>query len=38
MQESEMSLEEQFAAALATGGYFALMGYLQYLGVRRLPA
>ena len=26
------------AAALATGGYFALMGYLQYLGVRRLPA
>jgi hypothetical protein len=23
---------------LATGGYFALMGYLQYLGVRRLPA
>jgi FtsH-binding integral membrane protein len=26
------------AAALATAGYFALMGYLQYLGVRRLPA
>ena len=26
------------AASLATGGYFALMGYLQYLGVRRLPA
>jgi hypothetical protein len=26
------------AATLATGGYFALMGYLQYLGVRRLPA
>ena len=26
------------AALLATGGYFALMGYLQYLGVRRLPA
>jgi hypothetical protein len=25
-------------AALATSGYFALMGYLQYLGVRRLPA
>ena len=25
-------------ATLATGGYFALMGYLQYLGVRRLPA
>jgi hypothetical protein len=24
-------------ATLATGGYFALMGYLQYLGVRRLP-
>ena len=27
-----------FAATLATAGYFALMGYLQYLGVRRLPA
>ena len=26
------------AGTLATGGYFALMGYLQYLGVRRLPA
>jgi hypothetical protein len=26
------------AAMLATGGYSALMGYLQYLGVRRLPA
>jgi FtsH-binding integral membrane protein len=26
------------AATLATGGWFALMGYLQYLGVRRLPA
>ena len=26
------------AATLATGGYFALMGYLQSLGVRRLPA
>ncbi|MGB9252733.1 MAG: hypothetical protein WCC28_23815 [Mycobacterium sp.] len=26
------------AATLATGGYFALMAYLQYLGVRRLPA
>ena len=26
------------AATLATGGYFALMGFLQYLGVRRLPA
>ena len=25
-------------ATLAAGGYFALMGYLQYLGVRRLPA
>ncbi|MFZ0716177.1 hypothetical protein [Mycobacterium sp.] len=25
-------------ATLATGCYFALMGYLQYLGVRRLPA
>lgn len=25
-------------ATLATGAYFALMGYLQYLGVRRLPA
>jgi FtsH-binding integral membrane protein len=30
--------EAGVAAALATGGYFALMGYLQYLGVRRLPA
>jgi FtsH-binding integral membrane protein len=26
------------AALLATGGYFALMGYLQYLGVRHLRA
>jgi hypothetical protein len=26
------------AATLAIGGYFALMGYLEYLGVRRLPA
>jgi len=26
------------AATLVTGAYFALMGYLQYLGVRRLPA
>jgi hypothetical protein len=26
------------AATLVTGGWFALMGYLQYLGVRRLPA
>lgn len=26
------------AAMFATSGYFALMGYLQYLGVRRLPA
>jgi hypothetical protein len=26
------------AATLATGSYTALMGYLQYLGVRRLPA
>jgi hypothetical protein len=26
------------AATVATSGYFALMGYLQYLGVRRLPA
>jgi hypothetical protein len=26
------------AATLATAGYLALMGYLQYLGVRRLPA
>jgi hypothetical protein len=25
-------------ATLAAGGYTALMGYLQYLGVRRLPA
>jgi hypothetical protein len=25
-------------AALTVGAYFALMGYLQYLGVRRLPA
>jgi hypothetical protein len=30
--------ETGVAATLATGGYFALMGYLQYLGVRRLPA
>lgn len=30
--------ETGVAAALATAGYFALMGYLQYLGVRRLPA
>jgi hypothetical protein len=30
--------EAGIAATLATGGYFALMGYLQYLGVRRLPA
>jgi FtsH-binding integral membrane protein len=30
--------EAGVAATLATGGYFALMGYLQYLGVRRLPA
>lgn len=26
------------AAMFATSGYFALMGYLQYLGVRRLSA
>ncbi|WIM90051.1 hypothetical protein PT015_11850 [Candidatus Mycobacterium wuenschmannii] len=26
------------ASTLAAAGYFALMGYLQYLGVRRLPA
>jgi hypothetical protein len=25
------------AAMVALGGYFALMGYLEYLGVRRLP-
>jgi hypothetical protein len=25
-------------ATLATAGYFGLMAYLQYLGVRRLPA
>jgi FtsH-binding integral membrane protein len=30
--------ETGVAATLATGGYFALMGCLQYLGVRRLPA
>jgi len=30
--------EAGVAATLATGGYFALMAYLQYLGVRRLPA
>jgi len=30
--------EAGVVATLATGGYFALMGYLQYLGVRRLPA
>jgi FtsH-binding integral membrane protein len=30
--------EAGVAATLATAGYFALMGYLQYLGVRRLPA
>ena len=30
--------EAGVAATLATGGYFGLMGYLQYLGVRRLPA
>src|SRR6202035_1192762 len=30
--------EAGIAATLATAGYFALMGYLQYLGVRRLPA
>jgi hypothetical protein len=30
--------ETGVAATLATGGYFALMGYLQALGVRRLPA
>ncbi len=26
------------AATVAASGYFVLMGYLQYLGVRRLPA
>jgi hypothetical protein len=30
--------ETGLVATLATGGYFALMGCLQYLGVRRLPA
>src|ERR1700722_20223675 len=30
--------EAGVAATLAPAGYFALMGYLQYLGVRRLPA
>jgi hypothetical protein len=30
--------ETGVALTLATGGYFALLGYLQYLGVRRLPA
>jgi hypothetical protein len=30
--------EAGVAATVAMGGYFALMGYLQYLGVRRLPA
>ena len=30
--------ETGVAATLAAGGYTALMGYLQYLGVRRLPA
>ena len=30
--------ETGIAATLATGGYTALVGYLQYLGVRRLPA
>ena len=30
--------ETGIAATLATGGYTALIGYLQYLGVRRLPA
>ena len=30
--------ESGVVATLGTGGYFALMGYLQYLGVRRLPA
>jgi hypothetical protein len=30
--------ETGVAATLATAGYFALMGYLQYLGVRRLSA
>jgi hypothetical protein len=29
--------ETGVAATLATGGYFALMGYLQALGVLRLP-
>jgi hypothetical protein len=30
--------EAGVATTLAAGGYFALMAYLQYLGVRRLPA
>jgi hypothetical protein len=30
--------ETGIAATLATGCYTALIGYLQYLGVRRLPA
>ena len=30
--------EAGVVATVATAGYFALMGYLQYLGVRRLPA
>ena len=30
--------EAGIAATLVIAGYFALMGYLQYLGVRRLPA
>ncbi len=30
--------EAGVAATLVTGGYFALMAYLQYLVVRRLPA
>ena len=30
--------ETGVAATVAAGGYTALMGYLQYLGVRRLPA
>jgi hypothetical protein len=30
--------ETGIAATLATGCYTALLGYLQYLGVRRLPA
>lgn len=29
--------ETGVAATVAGSGYFALMGYLQYLGVRRLP-